>query len=153
MPIDSRPELESITSTNRFIMETTRAALSPLVAGHLKVEGHTDLTTNGRKFSGNAQRRKKRCLLFHGSFLLNFDLDLINRTLRLPQQRPEYRKDRSHAEFISNLNIKPHDMEEALRNAWHVAEEVSLEWNAEINARAKTLVERKYGRDDWNRRT
>ena len=152
LPIDPRPELESITSTNRFIMETTRAALAPLVPGEMKVEGHTDLTMNGRKFSGNAQRRKRRCLLFHGSFLVNFDLDLINRTLRLPQQQPDYRRARSHGEFITNLGTKRGEIEAALINAWHVTEETSAELNAEIFTRAKALAESKYRRDDWNRR-
>ena len=152
LPINSHPELESITTTNRYIMEKTRAALVPLVRGELKVEGHTDLTINGRKISGNAQRRKRRCLLFHGSFLLNFDLELISRTLRLPPQRPDYRKDRPHQDFITNLNIEPSEIEKALKNTWHVAGETSLELNAEISARAKSLVESKYSRDDWNRR-
>ncbi len=153
LPIDSRPELESITATNRFIMEQTRAALAPLVAGEMKVKGHTDLTMNGRKFSGNAQRRKRRCLLFHGSFLLNFDLELIYRTLRLPQQQPDYRKDRPHSEFITNLAIDREEIEEALKRAWNVTQETSPELNVEISGRAKALVEKKYGGDEWNRRT
>jgi lipoate---protein ligase len=33
------------------------------------VLGHTDLALGGRKFSGNAQRRKRWSLLFHGTFL------------------------------------------------------------------------------------
>jgi lipoate-protein ligase A len=153
LPIDSRPELESITTTNRFIMEQTCAALAPLVAGEMKVEGHTDLTMNGRKFSGNAQRRKRRCLLFHGSFLLNFDLELIYRTLRLPQQQPDYRKDRPHSEFITNLAINREEIEQALKHAWNVSQETPPELTAEISNRTKALVENKYGRDEWNRRT
>jgi len=152
LPIHSRPELESITTTNRHIMEKTRAALAPLAIGELRVEGHTDLTINGRKFSGNAQRRKRRCLLFHGSFLLSFDLDRIYRTLRMPKQQPDYRASRPHAEFVTNLEIKSDDVEKALTSAWNVTEGAALELNAEINTRAKALVEAKYGRDDWNRR-
>jgi len=152
LPIDSRPELESITTTNRYIMEKTRKALDPLVFGDVRVEGHTDLAINGRKFSGNAQRRKRRCLLFHGSFLLNFDLELINRTLRMPQQQPDYRESRPHAEFITNLNIKSDDVEKALTSAWNVSVNAPPELSAEINTRANALVEAKYGRDDWNRR-
>jgi lipoate---protein ligase len=152
LPIDSRPELESITTTNRYIMEKTRAALAPLVVGEVKVEGHTDLTIHGRKFSGNAQRRKRRCLLFHGSFLLTFDLDRIYRTLRMPQQQPDYRASRPHAEFVTNLNIESDDLEKALTSAWNVTVNTPPQLNAEINTRAKALVGAKYGRDDWNRR-
>jgi lipoate-protein ligase A len=153
LPIDFRQDLESITTTNRFIMEQTRAALAPLVDGEMKVEGHTDLTMNGRKFSGNAQRRKRRCLLFHGSFLLNFDLELIYRTLLLPQQQPDYRKNRPHSEFITNLALNREEIEEALKRAWNVSKESPLELTAEISNRTKALVENKYGRDEWNRRT
>ena len=153
LPINSQREFESITSTNRFIMETTRAALAPLVAGELKVEGHTDLTINGRKFSGNAQRRKRRSLLFHGSFLLNFDLELMHRTLRLPQQQPDYRNGRAHSEFITNLGLNRAAIEEALVRAWNATERTTPELNAEIKTRARALAESKYARDDWNRRT
>jgi lipoate-protein ligase A len=152
LPIDSVPELESITTTNRYIMEKTRAALAPRVVGAVRVEGHTDLTIDGRKFSGNAQRRKRRCLLFHGSFLLNFDLDLIYRTLRMPKQQPDYRDSRPHAEFVTNLKIKSDDVEKALTSAWNITVNAPPQLNAEINSRAKALVEAKYGRDDWNRR-
>ena len=50
----------------------------------LEVRGHTDLTMNGLKFSGNSQRRRKNYLLFHGTFLLNFDLQLVSALLRMP---------------------------------------------------------------------
>ena len=35
--------------------------------------------------------------------LLNLDLGLIEELLPLPSKRPDYRKDRSHAEFLVNL--------------------------------------------------
>ena len=152
LPIASAPELESITATNRYLMQKTRDALAPLVSGEIRVEGHTDLTLGGRKFSGNAQRRKKRCLLFHGSFLLNFDLELIYRTLRLPEQQPEYRKKRPHADFITNIAIAREDVERALMSAWNVTKDAEPQLAEEIEARAKALVEGKYGRDDWNHR-
>jgi lipoate-protein ligase A len=40
-----------------------------------------------RKFSGNAQRRKRDFLIFHGTFLLNFDLQLIAKYLCRPSSR------------------------------------------------------------------
>ncbi|HKI71114.1 MAG TPA: lipoate--protein ligase family protein, partial [Verrucomicrobiae bacterium] len=98
--IDSDPALQTVTSTNRFVMERNRAALEPLLTRssrlkealssnfqlstfnfQLSVRGHTDLAIGDRKFSGNAQRRKRRAVLFHGSFLLNLDLALIDKVL------------------------------------------------------------------------
>ncbi|MEI9961800.1 MAG: hypothetical protein WDM76_11895 [Limisphaerales bacterium] len=65
------------------------------------VSGHTDLALHGLKFSGNSQRRKKNFLLFHGTFLLNFDLALVGELLRMPSLQPNYRQSRSHDEFIT----------------------------------------------------
>ena len=153
LPIEAREELGSITGANRYIMELTRRALIPLVNGELKVEGHTDLTCDGLKFSGNAQRRKRRCLLFHGSFLLNFDLDLISQTLRLPQQQPEYRGNRPHHKFISNLSVARSDLINALRKAWHAEEITDRATTNVVLAEARALVENKYSLPEWNRRT
>jgi len=77
LPAGHAPELATITGANRWIMERNRSAVTAIGAREAQILGHTDLTLGGRKFSGNAQRRKQRSLLFHGSFLLDFDLDLI----------------------------------------------------------------------------
>src|SRR5437867_12147466 len=50
--------LESIPAANRFILKKHQAAISELLQKSVDLEGETDLTTNGVKFSGNAQRRK-----------------------------------------------------------------------------------------------
>lgn len=153
LPIDGVGEFGSITGTNRFIMEKTRVALAPLVKGELRVQGHTDLTFNGLKVSGNAQRRKRRCLLFHGSFLLSFDLGLIGRTLRTPPQQPEYRANRPHHEFITNLTVQPSEIEGALKEAWKVTADAAEDAVAEVRAQTRALVQEKYSRNDWNRRS
>lgn len=153
LPVASAQELESITGANRFIMETTRRALAPLTHGKLEVRGHTDLTVGGLKFSGNAQRRKRRCLLFHGSILVNFDLAMIARTLRLPLIQPDYRANRAHQEFITNFEASRSRIEIALRQAWNANTETSADVNAKILSAAAALVESKYSRDEWNRRS
>ena len=153
LPIEATEELGSITGANGYIMQRTREALVPLVEGELQIQGHTDLTCDGLKFSGNAQRRKRRCLLFHGSFLLDFDLDLISRTLRLPQQQPEYRADRPHSEFITNLSASRSDVIKALRNAWNAEEITDATTVTAVSAHARALVQSKYLQPEWNRRS
>ncbi len=148
LEIASRPMLGTISGTNRFIMEEHRRTFARLLRGSVAVQGHTDLTVQGRKFSGNAQRRKRRFLLFHGTVLLNFDLTLIGELLPLPSKQPDYRKARDHAEFLVNVQIPPTDVKQAWRQAW----------GAEIPAREvptedlERLVKEKYGREDWNLR-
>src|ERR1044071_9785969 len=75
----------SIHNTNASIMQRHAHALGA------EVRGHSDLTRGDRKFSGNAQRRKRRYLLFHGSFLLDLDIALVERLLPMPSRQPDYR--------------------------------------------------------------
>jgi lipoate-protein ligase A len=69
----------------------------------------SDLATGmaEKKFSGTAQRRSKRYILHHGTILYNFDLSFISRYLNIPKDIPEYRKHRSHADFVTNVPIDP----------------------------------------------
>jgi len=60
-----------------------------------------------KKFSGNAQRRGKYYILHHGTILYNFDLNLISRYLHMPQDIPEYRQNRPHTDFVTNIAIDP----------------------------------------------
>src|SRR3984957_2817791 len=73
--------LAGIAAANDFIMRRNLAALAPLVKGDLAIRGHTDLTVGDLKFSGNAQRRRRKFLIFHGTFLLQFDLSLVEQLL------------------------------------------------------------------------
>lgn len=114
----SHKACHSITSTNHFIMETTCRALHPL-NNHIHIAGFTDLCINNIKFSGNAQRRTREAILFHGTILYNFDLTKISRLLKHPSKEPDYRKKRTHAQFLCNLNHSKSAIVHALRAGWH----------------------------------
>lgn len=117
LPVTESGPLASITGSNAFVMERNREAVAGLVGQAVKIEGHTDLAMAGRKFSGNSQRRRRRCLLFHGTFLLGFELELIGRMLRPPTREPAYRQGRGHGEFVMNLPVAE-DLRTALRQVW-----------------------------------
>ncbi len=144
--IETRPDLEDITSANCHIMERNCAAVSKLVGKRCAVEGYTDLAFDGRKFSGNSQRRKRTHLLFHGTFLLNFDLTLIDRYLRLPSRRPEYRKSRGHSEFLRRIDVSAAELKCALGEEWKVAEKALMMPHEAVSS----LVATRYGREEWN---
>jgi lipoate-protein ligase A len=108
----------SIPETNIYVMERQRRALQKLAQGDIRVEGHTDLAISGKKVSGNAQKRGRNFLLFHGSILLNANLDLITRFLKSPSRMPDYRAGRPHGEFVANLEIRADDVKSALINEW-----------------------------------
>ncbi len=111
-----------IPAANARIMQRQCGALRAVLGDGVSVRGVTDLALNGRKFSGNSQRRKRRAILFHGSFLLQADLALIGRLLVKPPRQPDYRGGRRHEEFLMNLNVPAGTIKEALRQAWGARE-------------------------------
>ena len=118
-------ETASITDTNCFVMRRNRDVLRQLVNREVEIKGHTDLAIGDLKFSGNAQRRKSRALVFHGCFLLNFDLALIDAVLAHPSKEPDYRAGRAHGAFITNIHTPAADVKTALRQVWSAREERS----------------------------
>ena len=144
--IEANGPLHSISAANRFIMERNRAALESLLQRQVKVDGHTDLAINGLKFSGNSQRRRRRFLLFHGTFLLDFDIPLIEALLSPPSKQPDYRRNRRHTEFLTNLAVPATTINAALAQTWNATEPL-----AEIpRAQIETLVSEKYTTRAWS---
>jgi lipoate-protein ligase A len=127
--------LQSITATNAFILQRHKDALEGAGAPLIQIEGTSDLTTGGLKFSGNAQRRRRSFLLFHGTLLLSFDLSLMEELLLQPTKQPEYRRQRSHKDFLTNVDLPPQVIKETLRKCWNATEilkEVPLARIAEL---------------------
>jgi lipoate---protein ligase len=152
MRIEENGPLRSITSANRFIMERIGEAVEREVRTRrpeaaIKVGGCTDLTLDpALKFSGNAQRRKKHFLLFHGTFLLQFDIPLIDRFLRMPSKEPDYREGRSHGNFLTNLDLPTEAVKTALREAWGANGQLEAVPRHEI----ALLARDKYVTKEWN---
>ena len=118
IPIKWHERLASVNGANELIMERNRAALQGVSGDAISVRGYTDLVSGDIKFSGNAQRRRRRALLFHGTFLLDFDVTLMERLLRFPSRQPEYRKRRSHSVFAGNLSAARCDVVAAMMKEW-----------------------------------
>jgi lipoate-protein ligase A len=113
----SRPWLADVATSFEVILgRIVRALRLP----GLTVAGGSDLAIDGRKVSGNAQRRGRRALLHHGTLLYDFDATLAGRYLREPVRQPAYRERRPHAEFLGNLPLVAHvivgNLEVALMN-------------------------------------
>jgi lipoate-protein ligase A len=140
--------LASLTETNRIILDRHRVALSHLTGQPIELKGSTDLVLNGLKFSGNAQRRKKHALLFHGTFLRQLNLPLLERVLPMPSRQPDYRQRRSHADFLTTLDLPKANIQSALETVWQ-AEQPLHPVPADLLTRVRALVGEKYGRPDW----
>lgn len=148
LPAGAAGPLVGIADTNRRVLERHRGALGRLIGRPVAIRGDTDLVVDDRKFSGNAQRRGRRFVLMHGTFLLAMRFDVLDRFLPLPARRPAYRRDRPHADFLTNLSLQPGLVKDALREAWGASRQP---FHAPL-AEAARLAEERYTRSDWTRR-
>lgn len=144
-PIASNTPFQQVATTNRFIMETHRNALDQISDHPIQVNGVTDLSINEMKFSGNSQKRGKHALLFHGTILLNSNLELIANCLRHPTSEPTWREGRRHSDFITNLDLADTEIENALVSAWSARPSQPPALEALITE----LAQKKYRRAEW----
>ncbi len=116
--IDDNKHYQNITRTNSFIMQKHKEALQSILNEPIEIKGFTDLVWRNKKFSGNAQKRGRNALLFHGTFLYGMNIELIERYLLLPTKTPAYRNSASHTEFLTNLPLSPEVIKDGLKKIW-----------------------------------
>jgi lipoate-protein ligase A len=144
---DRDPALTQIASSYVYIFDRILQALAGVLPG-MGCAGTSDLAAGGRKFSGNAQQRKRAHLLHHGTLLYGFDLALVSRYLRPPARQPEYRGRRAHEEFLTNLPVGAAELKRRLRAAWGADVELR-EWP---ERKVQELLAEKYTKAEWTRR-
>lgn len=144
---EANPALGEIRPSYRFILNRISQALAGLLP-RIGCKGISDLVAGDRKFSGNAQQRKRRFLLHHGTLLYGFNMEAVSRYLRSPPRQPEYRGGREHCEFLCNLPTTGDELKQRLREAWD-AQPAGEHWPQEEVGR---LVTEKYATDAWNKR-
>ena len=136
----------SIRGTSSAIMKQQAEVVQLLLGTTVEVEGESDLTVAGRKFSGNAQRRLGDYLLFHGTFLIDFNLSKIEQYLTVPEKQPEYRARRPHTEFLTNIPLEAEPLKDALAASW----DATVQQTSIPTGRAESLVRERYSRRGWN---
>lgn len=158
-----RPELRDIRRAHSEVLTRIADSLNGLCleAGSISRAGTSDLVfaaagenspealrerSAPRKFSGNSLRARRSHFLYHGTLLYEFDLRMIETCLRLPPRQPEYRGQRSHAEFVMNLPVARKALVDAVDRAWPTQGELG-----EIpSARIAGLVAERFGQRGWN---
>jgi lipoate-protein ligase A len=140
-----QPHLHHIDEAHRFVLGHVGEALLELLDG-VKFDGTSDLTWQGRKFSGNSLRAKRTHLLYHGTILYGFPLERIGRYLRRPPREPEYRAGRNHAEFLTNVPVEAVRLKSLLAEAFGATSPLA-EWPT---ARIERLMLDRYGRSAWH---
>ncbi len=143
---DHAPRLNEIPASNQYILGRVVRALAPVVSA--AVEGTSDLAVGGVKFSGNSQQRKRTHFLHHGTLLCGFDLTRLSKYLNAPERQPDYRRARSHDEFVTNLPVSVEEAKRLLVAEWQPEGDyapVPLE-------KVRELVAEKYTRAEWTHR-
>jgi lipoate-protein ligase A len=139
-----RPAMRLLDAAHRTVMETMVAALRPLVPA-VEWQGTCDLTIGGRKFSGNSMRCRREHLLYHGTLLYDFPLELIGECLGTPPRQPEYRDHRPHTAFVTNVPVSAERLGAALIDAWQAV----APYGPLPTDLVQELVEQKYSRAEW----
>jgi lipoate-protein ligase A len=107
LSLTTRPELTSVARSYEMILGWVVQAIA--LPG-LEVAG-SDILLDGRKVSGNSQRRTRGWLLHHGTLLYEpMDLSQMERLLHEPVRQPPHRKGKSHAQFLAKLPLTREDL-------------------------------------------
>jgi len=140
-------ELRDVTASYQWLLGKVRDALRPVAT--LEHIGISDLALEGRKVSGNAQQRKSRILLHHGTLLYAFDASTVGRYLNPPERAPTYRAGRDHASFVTNLPADAATLKRLI-----VAEFAAQpsELSDAVMDRVPALIEERYAKQEWVRR-
>lgn len=118
-----------------------------------------DLIVNGKKFSGNAQSRKKGCVLQHGTILLEVDIKKMFSLLKVPSEKMRDKLITAVEERVTSLSkelnrtVTYEEMQDLLIKGFKEALEIELvpsELTEEEMMEAQKLATEKYGAPQWN---
>lgn len=133
LSLQRRPALRIVEQAHRAVLERLANALRQWVPG-IRRQGISDLALGEAKFSGNSLRLKRRCLLYHGTLLYNFPLELVETCLAMPPRQPAYRQGRPHRTFLTNLPLCGEAIRRAVAVAWS-AKERRTDWPQALTTR------------------
>jgi lipoate-protein ligase A len=144
---ERNPGLRMVDVAHRYVLGNVAGAVKRFLPSAMFL-GTSDLTLSDRKFSGNSLRCKRDHLLYHGTLLCNFSLDLIGRWLKSPPRQPDYRRQRSHVEFVTNLGLDAGQLRNALADQWQATDALEA-WPELLTSQ---LVKQRYLQATWHDR-
>lgn len=148
------PALRDIGYCHQYIAKRMKSAFAN--CGKLiELHGHSDLCVQDddgitRKFSGNAMRLGRSNLIYHGTLLISFELEAIARYLQFPSKRPDYRDQRSHLEFVTNIEVDSAALRQSITAAFGASREITTAEKSYLLKQTEILVADRYSKDDWN---
>lgn len=147
---EGRPEIAALHPSYNFILGAIIRAFARRGL-HLETAGVSDLALEGRKISGNAQRRRRRAILHHGTLLYRADTARMDRYLKEPLKRPVYRGERTHAQFVAALPLPPAALQAVVCEAFGVGRDYGELLPSESDE-CRELARCKYQSDAWTYR-
>lgn len=147
-----RPELRMLDEAHRFVMKHIQSAVAQ-TGVDVQYQGTCDLTIDDCKFSGNSMRCKRNCLLYHGTLLYDFPLNLISECLATPPRQPDYRAGRDHGAFVRNLPVTSAALTSELLKDWQLnGADVESKMTSADSAAIQDLVDTKYTTTAWTQK-
>jgi lipoate-protein ligase A len=114
------------------------------------IEGTSDLTVDGKKVSGNSMRCKKNWMVYHGTMICELDIDLIAQCLGTPARQPDYRRQRTHGDFLAQLATTPEPLAAAIAKTWSTSGEFGI--SSQLMDLTDQLLQSKYLSRQWNQK-
>ena len=142
------------TSFSRYIMPIVEALKS--IGIQAEMSGRNDMLAEGKKFSGNAQKKSGQKLLQHGTLLVSLDTSHLTDILTGNPDKYQSKGIASHKSRVANLiDFVPHISKEELMQKiktvlmdYLTDEQISL--SNELVQKAEKLANTKYRTWEWN---
>ncbi len=143
------------------IIESYRAICGSIISGlsllsiNAEFEPINDIIVEGKKISGNAQTRRDRVLLQHGTVLYKVDVKKMFGVLKVGSEKISDKMIKSVEERVTSVSdhseVSQDDLYEALLKGFAEGRECEFGSFTEAeNARAKELADKIYSKDSWN---
>ncbi len=139
---EKTPDIADLHKSYVYILQKIVSALKNLDKECVVLPVSDIALVNGhRKVSGNAQKRGRNFILHHGTLLYDFDLNKIDRFLKMPKDIPSYRSQRGHLDFVANLHISSDAIKRNILNVFPVSQ-----MDSSLNAKEKEILDSLYKR-------
>jgi len=118
-----------------------------------------DIVSNGKKISGNAQTRKMKTVLQHGTILLDVDVDKMFSLLKVPNEKIKDKlitnvKDRvTSLKLITGNPVSFDEVSNAMKKGFEKTFHVTLEpglLSEDEQSLSKDFIRECFGTDSWN---
>ena len=87
----------------RIINEQIIAVLQKLGIRDLNMKGISDISIGNKKILGSSIYNKSGTIFYHAVLNASESTELIEKYIKHPKREPDYRKGRSHSEFVTSI--------------------------------------------------